>query len=394
VYSFSFLAVTTAALLWLWFVDRSNYRLLRNTLGVSALLAVVTIYLFPVAPPRLVEGSGLLDTVVLFGREHGFANEYAAVPSLHVGWMAAVGFALARSVGGGRGALIGWLPPAVMTFTVIVTGNHLFLDCVIGAVYALGGAWALSSPLALEAWRALPGRLRAAPDAARSFAGQAARAMSPARVRFTMLSLSGLLVYLITEEIVQPGFTDFWGYLVGQVGFILILLVAGEIVFEREGGLSWLAHGVAVACCYGDVLGTDGNLYATIDEYDKLTHFAGVAALTAGVYDCLRALSARGYFSQSPSARAWCAVIAGVAVGIGWEVYELLGDKVFHTARVYGPWDTTYDILSDAMGAIAVAVLLWVAEAQAEARAAPPGPAHKAGRSALTVLSEGEQDGP
>ncbi len=393
VYSFAFLAVTAWALLWLWFVDPRNYRLLRNTLGVSALLAIVTIAAFPVAPPRLVEGSGLVDTVVLFGRQHGFANEYAAVPSLHVGWMAAVGFVLATSIGGRRGVLIGWLPAALMTVTVIATGNHLFLDGVIGAAYALGAAVVLSSPATLRAWRWLGGSIGPARASLEGLAAQSVSALSGARARFTLLSLSGLLVYLITEQIVHPGFTDFWGYLVGQVGVILILLIGCEVVFEREGGLSWLTHGVAVVCCYADVLGTDGNLYAAIDEYDKLTHFAGVAALTAGVFDGLGALNARGRLRQSVTARAWLSVGVGVAIGIGWEIYELLGDKVFHTARVYGPWDTSYDVLSDAMGALTVAVLLWARELQSAPRRRTRS-AEGAGRGPLSIkLAEGEEEG-
>jgi hypothetical protein len=365
VYSFSFLAITAAALLWLWFVDERNYRLLRNMLGVSALLAIITIAAFPVAPPRLVDGSGMIDTVVLFGRQHSFANEYAAVPSLHVGWMAAVGYALAASLGGRRGYLVGVLPAMLMTLTVIATGNHLWIDGAIGIAYALGAAIVLSRPAPASDLRR---SLDAAKHWARRLAMSAGRPVASVttnnRARFTLLALGGLLTYLIAEQNLDPGFTDFWGYLVGQVAVILLLLVVLEMLFEREGGLSWLTHVVAVACCYADVLGTDGNLYAAINEYDKITHFAGVAAVTAAAYDCLRALNMRTRSSQSPTARLWFSVALGVAIGVGWEIYELLGDKVFHTARVYGPWDTLSDIVSDAMGALSVALLLWLAEQQ------------------------------
>jgi hypothetical protein len=365
VYSFSFLAITAAALLWLWFVDQRNYRLLRNTLGISAALAIITIALYPVAPPRLVDGSGLVDTIVIFGRQHSYANEYAAVPSLHVGWMAAVGFALGMSLGGKRGWLIGVLPATLMTVTVIATGNHLWIDGAFGVAYALSAALVLSraEPLA-DAQRAVASvwwRL------SRSFeaAGRAAISVTNnSRACFTLFALGGLLTYLITEQIVNPGFTDFWPYLTGQVAVILLLLVGLEVYFEREGGLSWLTHVVAVVCCYADVLGTDGNLYASINEYDKITHFAGIAAVTAAAYDCLRALSIRGTITQSPTSRLWVSVALGIAIGVGWEVYELLGDKVFNTARVYGPVDILSDIVSDAMGGLSVALLLWLAEQQ------------------------------
>jgi uncharacterized membrane protein YjdF len=365
VYSFSFLAITAAALLWLWFVDERNYRLLRNMLGVSALLAIITIAAFPAAPPRLVDGSGMIDTVVLFGRQHSFANEYAAVPSLHVGWMAAVGYALAASLGGRRGYLVGFLPPTLMTLTVIATGNHLWIDGAIGIAYALGAAIILSRPSpASDLRRSLDAAKRWTQRLAISAGRPVASVTTNSRARFALLALGGLLTYLVAEQILDPGFTDFWGYLVGQVAVILVLLVVLEVLFEREGGLSWLTHVVAVACCYADVLGTDGNLYAAINEYDKITHFAGVAAVTAAAYDCLRALNTRARASQSPTGRLWLSVMLGVAIGVGWEIYELLGDKMFHTARVYGPWDTLSDIVSDAMGALSVALLLWLAEQQ------------------------------
>jgi hypothetical protein len=119
---------------------------------------------------------------------------------------------------------------------------------------------------------------------------------------------------------------------------------------------------IAVVCTYADVLGTDGNLYAGIDEYDKFTHFAGVAAMTAGIYDVLRALSRRGTISLDVNERFIGAMAVGITFGVAWEVYELIGDRVFGTSRVGGTWDTTNDIVSDILGAVAIAGLLWLDE--------------------------------
>jgi uncharacterized membrane protein YjdF len=359
VYSFGFLAVTAAALLWLWFVDDRAYRILRNSIGISAALAIVTIAVFPTAPPRLLAESGLVDSVVVFGREHSYANEYAAIPSLHVGWMAAVGFALAVSIGGRRGAMIGVLPGAIMMATVIVTGNHFWIDGVIGSIYALGAAWLLSSErFAVLAAEMAVGLKRVALAPVRA-TGQLGRTLAEnPRAQFTTLSLGGLLAYLLVAQIHNPGFTDFWGYLVGQVAVILIILVGGEAIFSREGGLSWITHGIAVFCCFADVLGTDGDLYARIDEYDKLTHFAGVAALTAAAYDFLRLFYLRLGRETNLAPRIVAAIAIGFGLGIAWEVYEVVGDKVFGTARVGGTWDTANDLVSDALGAVVIAALL------------------------------------
>jgi hypothetical protein len=357
-YSFAFLAITGAVLVWLWAVDGPNYRLLRNSLGISALLAIPTIALWPVAPPRLVPESGLVDSIALFGREHAFSNEYAAIPSLHVGWMAAVGFVMGRSIGGKAGALVAILLGPLMLVTVIATGNHFWWDGVIGVAYTLGPAVALVWIESGSAQRA-SGRIRQAGAAAVQATALTWNTLGEnRRALFSFLSLGGLLAYLTIAQRLTPGFTDFWGYLVGQVFVFLVLLVAAEVVFARQGGLSWITHVIAVSCAYADVLGTDGNLYAAIDEYDKVTHFAGVAALTAGVYDCLRCMHARGWLRWTAGDRALLSISVGVAIGIGWEVYELLGDRVFGTARVNSRWDTGNDIVSDSLGAFVFALLL------------------------------------
>jgi len=366
IYSFGFLAFVAAALLWLWVTDAPNYRLLRNSLGISALLAVPAIALFPVAPPRLTPGSGLLDTIALLGREHAFANEYAAIPSLHVGWMAAAGLVLGRSVGGRRGAAVAMLLGPIMLLTVIATGNHFWIDGVVGVAFTAGPVVLLGRAGGIR--RSGARAVRAVLVAATSTAGATVLTWNTLgenrRALFSFLSLGGLLAYLLIAQRLTPGFTDFWGYLVGQVAVFLVLLVGGEVIFARQGGLSRMTHGVAVICAFADVLGTDGNLYAQIASYDKLTHFAGVAALTAGLYDCLRCLHRQGRIRWPAMDRLMCSVAVGVAIGVGWEVYEFLGDIVFNSTRVNGRWDTANDIFSDTLGALSVGLLLWWLESR------------------------------
>ena len=353
-YSFGFLAFVSGVLVFLFCTDRANYRLLCNCLAISAALAVVLIALYPTAPPRLLPGAGIIDTVVANGRTHNFTNEYAAVPSLHVGWMALAGFVLARSVGGRWQGAIAIVPGVAMGLTVMATGNHFWVDGVIGVVVAVGPAMVLTRA---EGSRfALP-RL-AIPDELRF---RWSLAISRTKTRFTVASLAGLLTYLIVGEMQAPGFTDFWGYLVFQMAATLIILVGFEVAFARQGGVSWVTHVVAVSCGYLDVLGTAGDLYARIDEYDKLTHFMGTAAITSGAYDVFRAMYLSGSRHRVAQDRVLAALCFGTAVGIGWEVYEFLGDKVFNSARVQGRWDTLNDIVSDFLGALmVVAILVWL----------------------------------
>ena len=95
-YMLAFAPVVVSVLVWLAGARRSLYAELRTLLFVSLGIALVAYVAFPTAPPRLVPGLGIDDTVGLAGHDSGsFAgvrfDPYAAMPSLHVGWSALVG---------------------------------------------------------------------------------------------------------------------------------------------------------------------------------------------------------------------------------------------------------------------------------------------------------------
>lgn len=137
-YFLGFLGFIAAILCWLYFEHPDNFKLFRNALAISAILAIFTIAIFPVAPPRMIAEAGVIDTFVYVGQPMEFANEYAAVPSLHVGWTALAGMMMGRIIGGKRGLVIGFVPGVAMMITVIVTGNHYILDALVGTAYSIG----------------------------------------------------------------------------------------------------------------------------------------------------------------------------------------------------------------------------------------------------------------
>jgi hypothetical protein len=363
-YSHGFLAVVVGAVIWLYFADPRRYVLYRNALGLSTLFAIALIAAYPVAPPRLMPGLGIEDTVVSLGAEHAFANEFAAIPSLHVGWFALTGWVLGMPYAGVRRWATTLAPALGMELTVIATGNHFWVDGVVGTAISL-------VPLALlsESVRSMTGRSGRAIGYAFSSTGPA-----HTRLRVSVLALGGLFVYLGVAQLFDPGFTDFWGYLFFQVGATLLLLVAGELFFAHKGGLSPLTHGIAIVVSFADVFGTDGNLYNRIDEYDKLTHFLGTAAIAAGSYDLLRAVASPRGSVRTMADRLYLSMAIAIAAGVAWEVYEYLGDVVFQTTRTQGRWDTLNDVVSDSMGAFTIGWLLWLQDRGAQPVPQPESP--------------------
>jgi membrane-associated phospholipid phosphatase len=139
------LAVVPGALVWLYRRNFQLYRRLRDTVLATWLISVPVYAAFPVAPPRLA-GIGLDDTITEqtgvaldSGLTTSFYNELAAVPSLHVGFAAAVSVALALALRPtwARLLALSWGP--VVALAVVATGNHFVFDVVAGLIVTAGG---------------------------------------------------------------------------------------------------------------------------------------------------------------------------------------------------------------------------------------------------------------
>ena len=155
VYIWGFWPVLIGSAVFLYARHRDEYVLLRNAVFVSGLIGFVFFAFLPVAPPRLVDPN-LVDTI----REHTtwyrtmqpvrLTNQYAAMPSLHVGWSLLVGVALARAIRRPAAYAFAFLMPTAMALTVVVTANHYIVDVAVGAAVAaaaLALATRLPSPL-------------------------------------------------------------------------------------------------------------------------------------------------------------------------------------------------------------------------------------------------------
>ncbi|GAA0480622.1 phosphatase PAP2 family protein [Streptomyces olivaceiscleroticus] len=139
--------VTPAVLVWLWRRHPTRYRLMRTWLLLATTIGLAGFTLLPTCPPRLLAAvHGFTDTMAEYaaygwwGGEAsaprglgGLTNQYAAMPSLHVGWALWCGVALWLYGGSRLTKVAGMAYPLLITVVVLGTANHYFLDTVAGS---------------------------------------------------------------------------------------------------------------------------------------------------------------------------------------------------------------------------------------------------------------------
>jgi len=247
------------------------------------------------------------------------------------------------------------VPVTVMTLTVMATGNHYWLDGAVGAAYGIVPAMLLMrrAVAAEEQNMATPG----VPVGARL----RLPSLIPAdnKTRFTLLSLGSLLAYLLIRQAIDPGFTDYWGYMVGQISLTILIVLWVDDQFGAWGGFSWFTHLVIVINTWADSLGTAAHMYSRYVEFDKITHFLGGVMLTAAAADIIFAVQKRRNIEIQPMRILTWAICISVGLGAAWELYEYFGDRLLDTGRHAGAIDTSYDLFSDTVGSVVGAALLW-----------------------------------
>jgi hypothetical protein len=146
--------------IWLYHRSKDGFRSFRNGFLAATAIAVIIHWQFPTAPPRLITGLGITDTLRLFWnvdigspRVEGFSNPVAAVPSLHAGWAVGVGVGLVRYATHRLLKVLGVLYPLAVTLTIVVTGNHFIFDALAGAAVLAAGFLIVKLPKLPGSWR-------------------------------------------------------------------------------------------------------------------------------------------------------------------------------------------------------------------------------------------------
>ncbi|WP_307630188.1 phosphatase PAP2 family protein [Streptomyces turgidiscabies] len=131
---------TVAFLVWLYLRRPTHYVWARRVLALVTGAALVFHLAFPLAPPRLLAETGLIDTGQVFGptvygaspAADTLSHQFAAMPSLHFGWalMVAIGLIVATR---SRLRRLWLLHPLVTLLVIVGTANHYWLDAIVAS---------------------------------------------------------------------------------------------------------------------------------------------------------------------------------------------------------------------------------------------------------------------
>jgi hypothetical protein len=158
--------VTLGVFILLYVKRRDVFPQWRNTLAAMTALAIIGFAWFPLMPPRLLDepcpaqvenafggacipsdlrgadGFGYVDTLADYGGPWSFesetvasiSNQYAAMPSLHIGWATWCAIAVWPLLRRRWVKIAVLLYPLVTLFCIVVTANHYWIDGVGGLV--------------------------------------------------------------------------------------------------------------------------------------------------------------------------------------------------------------------------------------------------------------------
>ncbi|GGY40071.1 inositol phosphorylceramide synthase [Streptomyces djakartensis] len=178
--------VTLGVLVWLYRRHPGRYAATRLVLFATTAVALAGYYLYPLAPPRLMHGGDFIDTVMVHqtwgsmasGDLKNMSNQYAAMPSMHIGWSVWCGLTIFALSTVPWARVLGVLYPALTLVVIVATANHFWLDAVGGILclafgFAVARLWYGRQPYTLP--KVVPAQ-RPGPPGAEDEPGAGARA--------------------------------------------------------------------------------------------------------------------------------------------------------------------------------------------------------------------------
>jgi hypothetical protein len=145
-YATAHFAVTLAVLVWLYRRRPQHFRRLRTSLMVATGIALIGFWVYPLAPPRFLGGSGFIDPVTAlhtFGlysspQAGALTNQFAAMPSMHAGWALWCAVTVVMLSRRPWVWAVATLYPIVTILVIFSTANHYLLDAAVGIMITGG----------------------------------------------------------------------------------------------------------------------------------------------------------------------------------------------------------------------------------------------------------------
>jgi membrane-associated phospholipid phosphatase len=152
----------------LWKLHRPRFRMFAVLVATLSLMGLATYALFPAAPPWMAAQAHLTAPITriipivmasvgtksagsLIEHGYAYANNVAAVPSLHTAFALLIAITLWPVAPRRLRALVA-LYPLAMGFTLVYTGEHYVVDVLLGWIYTVAAV--LAGQALLRAWMA------------------------------------------------------------------------------------------------------------------------------------------------------------------------------------------------------------------------------------------------
>ena len=139
----SHFVVTTFTLAFIYLRRNPSFYFIRNMFMVAMGIALVLYAAYPTAPPRFMPEWGFSDSVAEFtgitasgSSADALYNPFAAVPSMHVAFALMLGVPMAAMARRRVVKALWYAYPVLVSWVVVVTGNHWWFDAAAGAAVA------------------------------------------------------------------------------------------------------------------------------------------------------------------------------------------------------------------------------------------------------------------
>lgn len=150
-YGYAHFTSMALLVLWVWLIHRDATRRVWSVVGGATVAALAVDAVWPVAPPRLLPGAHVVDAATISGPNvyataGDLADQYGAMPSIHFIWAVIIAWAvIAHAKHLPRARWFAIAHPVITLATIVLTGNHYWMDCIVGGAIVVLTIWVVDN---------------------------------------------------------------------------------------------------------------------------------------------------------------------------------------------------------------------------------------------------------